>query len=356
MSCSNCFDNCNNGITLDICTRYTGADNSTLNIAYGDSLYSVLNNLISAYSTINSPSSILLSTTGACSFFNTLLASASSTLQNIVTALIAGECSINTTLTTLYNEVNTPFSFNTNCLSLSVSDQDTLQTQRDKILQATIDKVCALSTTVSTISANYVSNTNLCTQVSACITASSSVQEYTKMPKYVALPYHGPTSVFDANGKGLSASGYDKVYMCLGQTVNGFTLPDYRGRSAVGVNSGIPTSGIDSVVNPALLPNAGYIITNKGKLGEFTHTSTLAETPAHTHSVTDPGHRHSYSLGIDTTSGNNNNQFAKLDSTSQTRYTAYSTTGITIANAGGNQAHNNVAPSVGCIYIMYIPS
>lgn len=347
MSCTNCFNNCNKGITLDTCVMYTGADNSTLSITNGSTLYSVLNSLIAAYSTTTSASSISVSLGTSCSYLNNFLSPYPYTLQYVIPAIASAICEMDSRIEDLDDVVNAPYSFDTSCLSIT-----SIPPSKDQILQATIDKVCELAATVSTINSTYVQVGDVCDLVTQCIEAPVTRQEYLTMPKYVALPYHGPTSVFDANGNGLFASGYSNVYMCIGQTINGFTLPDYRGRVAVGQNSGIPTAGMDSVVNPALPGNAAYIIANKNKYGEFTHTSTLAETPAHTHSVTDPGHSHSMG-GYFADKGDDNN-YRLLTEGGSTR-TLSSTTGISIASAGSGQPHNNLQPSIGAIYIMYVP-
>lgn len=339
MSCTNCFDNCLKGITLDTCVRYTGAGDETLGINTGDSLYSVLNTLITSINDITSPTY-----SSACAFLTSLIGSSSNISQEaMINGLQAAVCALKTSVDDL---APGSYSFDTSCLTVGASPT------RDDILQAAIAKICAMNTTLTTVSSDYVKASQLCTLVNQCIAGSASTQEYTKMPKYVALPYHGPTTVFDANGTGLSTAGYDKVYMCLGQTVNGFTLPDYRGRSPMGANSGVPTSGMDSTVNPALTPNAGYALTNKQKLGSFNHTLTTSQIPSHTHTVTDPGHDHSMG-GAFTDKGDDNNY--SLLSNGGNQKTLKSTTGITIASTGGGQAHNTVHPVVGAVMIMYVP-
>ena len=342
MSCTNCYDNCLKGITLDTCVRYTGAGDETLGINTGDSLYSVLNTLISSLANDANPTY-----TAACTFLSDILGSTGAvTQQQMIEGLQEAVCCLKTDVAALQEDVDAPVSFDTECLD--VATDATLA----QILQAAFSKICSLNTTVTTISSDYVKASQLCTLVNQCIAGSASTQEYTKMPKYVAMPYHGPTTVFDANGNGLSTAGYSKVYMCLGQTVNGFTLPDYRGRSPMGANSGVPTSGMDSTVNPALTPNAGYALTNKQKLGSFNHTLTTSQIPSHTHTVTDPGHDHSMG-GAFLDKGDDNNYSLLTEGGNQK--TLKSTTGITIASTGGGQAHNTVHPVVGGVFIMYVP-
>jgi len=141
--------------------------------------------------------------------------------------------------------------------------------------------------------------------------------------------------------------------MCLGQTVNGFTLPDYRGRSPIGVNTGIPLSGIDSSVNPALPANAGYAVSNKQKIGKYNHTLTITEEAPHTHTVTDPGHKHTTSAWPNKANVGGGGGTATRNNIAEDTSLAY--TGITIGSSGGGQPHNNTHPSVGAIMMMYCP-
>jgi len=343
MPCTNCFDNCLGNITLDTCVRYTGSDNTYLGISSGDSLYYVLITLMGAIVSANSVANPTY--TAACTFLSNIVGSTGLvSQQDMITGLMQAVCTLNTTVTSI---TPTPASFNTSCLTVASNPT------RDQVLQATITKLCSLSTSLTTIITDYVKASQLCTLVNQCIANNvSSAQEYTKMNKYVALPYHGPTSVFDSNGAGLSAMGYDKVYMCLGQTINGFTLPDYRGRSPMGANSGVPTTGIDNAVNPALIANAGYGITNKQKIGAYTDTLTINQLAAHSHSPIDPGHSHF--LGGHFAATGDDNNFTLLAQGGSDK-TLTSTTGISIASTGAGQAHNTTHPSVGAIFIMYVP-
>ncbi len=92
----------------------------------------------------------------------------------------------------------------------------------------------------------------------------------------------------------------------------------------------------------------GYAVGLTG--GEAAHVLTVAEMPTHTHGVTDPGHRHGYRNGGGTTSSGyaaNSN-----DGTHPTQYTDNATTGITVNNAGGGNAHNNLPPYYALAFIM----
>lgn len=84
--------------------------------------------------------------------------------------------------------------------------------------------------------------------------------------------------------------------------------------------------------------------------GAKTHTLTTAEIPAHSHGVTDPGHRHQILRERSATTGSQNTQIARTADTTSTIdtavYTENSVTGISIQNAGGGGAHNNMPPYI----------
>lgn len=80
--------------------------------------------------------------------------------------------------------------------------------------------------------------------------------------------------------------------------------------------------------------------------GEKEHTLTTPEIPAHTHTVTDPGHAHAMQRFPTATGGSTG--FTVDTSMSGTQAAANNTapaqTGISLANAGGDGAHNNMPP------------
>lgn len=352
MACTNCFDNCPGTPVSDKCVKYTGDAIPLLGITTGDTLFSVEGAIITKLLDVLDGVEIdLSSTTIDCDFLISILAAKDKTLANLIQMLVTASCTLRDLITEIDDQINANYSFNTSCLTLGTSPS------RDDILQATITKLCSLNTEVGTIKGDYVKTSQLCTLVKACIaesnTSTGAVQENSKMSKYIAYPYHGPLSVFDSNGTGLSSSGYEKVYLCIGQTINGFTLPDYRGRSPMGANSGVPTTNIDNTVNPALLPNASYGLTNKQKKGTYIDTLTSNQMPSHSHTVTDPGHDHSMGAFFSQVGDDNNNTLLRQGGSQKT---LKSTTGITIASTGGNQAHNSLHPVVGSYFIMYVPS
>lgn len=347
-NCTDCLKNCGDSLTTDKCVLYTGPDVELLGICNGDSLYEWEAIVIEKLLGIVDGTSITLSdVTLDCALVTTLLDGGEKTVANLIQVLLTAACDTKEELDALYAQVNASFSISGACLTLPSSPT------RDQVLQALATKLCSVSTSVDTISADYVKASELCSLVESCISGGASGQEYLKMPKYMALPYHGPLSVFDAAGKGISASGYDKVYLCVGQTVGTFTLPDYRGRSPIGANTSTPGGALDSAVDPSLSANAGYSIVPGTKQGAYTHTLSVAENAAHTHAVTDPGHTHNYVRPSSSSHPSGNNTTAIRDSI--TDATTSSVTGITLASAGGSQPHNNVQPSIGCSFVMYVP-
>jgi microcystin-dependent protein len=348
-NCVDCLKNCGSSLTSDKCVTYTGVDVPILGICNGDSLYEIEAVLIDRLTSVTDGTGITLSDlTYDCILITTLLDGGEPTVYNLVQALITAECQTNTQLVALAAQVNAPFSISGGCLTLP-SPTPT----RDQVLQAVITQLCSITTTVNTIASDYVKASQLCSLVTACISGTTS-QESAKLPKYVAVPYHGPLSVFDANGAGLSSAGYDRVYMCIGQTIGTFTLPDYRGRSPIGANTNVPGGVLDSAVDPALAQNAGYSITPGTKKGEYAHTLSVAENAAHTHSITDPGHTHNY-VKDDIASHPSGNS-AQNPRTQVSATTTASVTGITVNSSGGSQPHNTTHPSIGTTFIMFVPA
>lgn len=344
--CIDCFDNCTQGIQTDKCVKYTGPDVPLLGICNGDSLYQVEAIIIESLSGVLDGSDITLSdVTLDCQFLITFFNGKEQTLSNLIQALLDRVCYQDENITAINEIIFAPISIDASCLSLGTSPT------RDEVLQAVATKVCEVSTQITTISDDYVKESELCDKVNACITASS--QYNSRMVPYIAYPYHGPLSNFDAGGIGLSANGFEKIYLCNGQSVGTFLTPDYRGRSPIGLNLNVPGGALDSSVDPSLAANSGYAISLGQKKGAFTDTLTVSQIPSHTHSVNDPGHSHLYQRGqMQSHPGGNNVNRPQLF---ETVSTSASTTGITLGSTGSSQSHNTTHPVMGCNFIMYIP-
>lgn len=350
MACQDCYSNCGGNVLTDKCVKYTGPDIDFLGIEKGDNLSLVEAALIEKLEMALNGTGVTFEDLSLCSDITTALDGEDETLANIVQAMSDVICTLKTDVEELQDGVDPPLSISAPCLTLQSNPT------RDQVLQAIATKLCTLNTTVTNISTDYVTTSEVCALVQECIGEDEDAsQEYNRMPKFVALPYHGPLSVFDSQGKGLASAGYDKIYICNGQVVGTFTTPDYRGRSPLGVNQNLPGGTLDANVDPSLPANVSYNFVQGTKKGSYTHTLSVAEEPAHTHSVADPGHKHNEigpgqvgdhpggSAGFDRPNG------------TQTNQTSTATTGITLGSSGGGQAHNNTHPVIGAVFVMYIP-
>jgi microcystin-dependent protein len=349
MACTDCFNNCGNTRTTDRCVEYTGADIPLLGICKGDSLFEVEVIILEKLQAVADGTGVdLSSVTIGCSFLTDILDGEDQTLANLVQMLSTATCSLHTMVAAIQTELAVPISVDAACLTLPTSPT------RDQILVATVTKLCSVATDVAAIKADYVKSTELCAAVAACL-SSTTTQEYTKMPKYVALPYMGSLSVFDSTGKGLAAFGYDKVYICNGN--NG--TQDLRGRTLVGANTNVVGPALDAAVDPSVVLNAGYSFAQNTKRGAYTDILTVTTMPAHGHSVTDGGHTHPFQeTHANSYTGAPTSSVAGSGATSPSVYTyatQSATTGLIINSTGSGQPHNNTQPSFGVVYIAYFP-
>lgn len=125
---------------------------------------------------------------------------------------------------------------------------------------------------------------------------------------------------------------------------NNFRVPDLRGLTLAGLDQmpgGIRANRMTRSV----------AITIAAKTGEETHIVTINEMPNHGHTLTDPGHAHAV---------RSNDEGGYSQILTRTAYTdagynvatSFAVTNITIANAGGGAAHENVQPTVFVPYIV----
>lgn len=191
--------------------------------------------------------------------------------------------------------------------------------------------------------------------------AASDLATVGQLGNAIAVPLGGvidywgsspPTGFLLPVGQAISRTTYAALFAIIGTSAGAgdgattFNLPDYRGRTSAamdnmgGTNANRLTSG-GSGVDGTVLGSAG---------GEQAHMLTTGEMPSHGHGVTDPGHFHT---------GENGTGFISQGSGSPTGVattgnTGTATTGITIQNAGGGGAHNNVQPTIVCLKIMRV--
>lgn len=145
------------------------------------------------------------------------------------------------------------------------------------------------------------------------------------------------------DGSEVSRSTYSDLFTVLGVTFgagNGtttFNLPDLKGRAPMGVGTG------SSLTARAM----------GDKTGTETHALITSEMPSHTHSVTDPGHTHTSSfIAAATVVGPHITRSSGAATTERTINTSTDTTGVTIADTGGDDAHENMAPYLVCPFII----
>jgi microcystin-dependent protein len=149
------------------------------------------------------------------------------------------------------------------------------------------------------------------------------------------------------DGRTLNIADYYFLYQVLKSSFGGnattFNLPNPAGRvlGVIGTGAGLTARAAGTAV------------------GEETHVLTIPEMPTHNHTITDPGHTHT---GTTDPAGFGTNSLSVVDSTfavhtstdvadnnsnhTHTFTTNSSTTGITINNTGGSQAHNNMQPTL----------
>jgi len=148
--------------------------------------------------------------------------------------------------------------------------------------------------------------------------------------------------------------------LCDGNSLNGVTTPDLRGRFILGYNNGVENGVNGSSINGGNTNlDTGARVGEElsgvvGKIGgEVLHSLTVNEMPSHNHGVTDPGHVHS--VYQNTNNQNTDNAFATqtaADDLDILANTGTNTTGITINNTGGSLPHNNLPPFYVLAYIM----
>lgn len=377
MSCSNCYNGCVE-ITSDKCVRYTGIDVPVLGIQTGDSLSYVEQALIEFLTSTLDGTGIKLTIDAEiiCTLVSQYIPDCEDlTALNLFEALIKAACDLQTQVNAVVADIAViEADYTISCLDGVAAGDGT-----HAIVQAIITKLCEIDVDLTALAAdvdtNYVKLADLDTLIQAYLDSISPVTQYNaRMVPYVAMPYHGSLANFDGSGAGLSANGFDKIYLCNGS--NG--TPDYRGRSPIGAIQGVPGGAMNPAVDPAFPGNTNYAVNTIN--GANTVTLTALQMPSHTHlaAVTDPGHFH-YEFTTDinagttdivtvdkavarakTTGTNLEYEMAAASSTiieATLGKSSEESTGIavSISSAGNSNSHNNVHPVIGAYFIMYIP-
>jgi len=349
MACKDCLLNCPD-IVSDQCVQYTGPEIPLLGICPGDPLSNFEATIAAEVIGILDGTGIEpTSVTISCTFLQDIIGVASPTLSNILQMLVTASCTLKELIDVINAQISSNPVFNTACLTGLPANPT-----RDDILQAAVTLLCSINTTVAAIPTTYVKNSDLTTLVTQVVNninggGGTVVQVNQRLIPFTAVAYFGPLSNFDGAGIGIATLGFEKIYICNG--ANG--TPDLRGRVVVGAIRSVPGGGaLDAAVDPAN-GNPNWAVNDRA--GTSSETLSIAQMPTHTHGVTDPGHKHQsrYRQNMAPQSGSSTQCWANLNDQFVDTTTTF--TGITLQTTGGSQPHNNIQPSYGAYYIMYIP-
>lgn len=162
------------------------------------------------------------------------------------------------------------------------------------------------------------------------------------------------------DGRSLSRTSFPHLFDVLGtnfgsENVNTFKIPDFRGRvlGTIGSGTSLTTRALGASVG------AETHTLSVDQIPAHSHTGITDSSGTHAHSITDPGHTHSYVNN--TNDQSTDSAFATesaADNSDLGATTGSSTTGITINsagahthtftsnNTGGSQSHNNMQPTL----------
>jgi microcystin-dependent protein len=373
MSCSNCHNGCAE-ITSDKCIKYTGVNVPALGINNGDSLFEVEQALINFLVPVLSGEGIVLSIDSGiiCSVISQYISSGEElTLPNVIDALIRAVCNIDQQLSNVEDDITElNAAYTLSCVTGTTPTSGT-----HAVLQATINKLCAVDTALLAlalnVSTNYVKLADLNSLIAAFISGvPGSTKYYTRMVPNTVVEYYGTLSGrFDVSGAGIG--DWEKIYLCNGN--NG--TPDKRGRVGVGVTTGMGGGAFSPAVDPAIAGNPSYTLL--GAVGANTIVLTPSQIPAHTHSATNTigvtNHTHFAAISgtaepltaitplaqLANYSSDNSYSLAGAPGQANLGVTSPNKSDVSvntvIGSTGGGLGHSNFQPGLGCYYIMYIP-
>lgn len=145
------------------------------------------------------------------------------------------------------------------------------------------------------------------------------------------------------DGQAYSRTTYAELFAMIGTDYGAgdgtttFNIPDLRDLSPMGAGGSV-------VVNPGTVQ------------GALTVALTTAQLPAHNHGITDPGHTHRVPKPTATVDAAVNvaTNLARTDNTATPHIiTNSNTTGITVLNTGGGNAHDNLHPVMGLTFLIF---
>ncbi len=160
-----------------------------------------------------------------------------------------------------------------------------------------------------------------------------------------------PILWFECNGAAISRTTYSALFSVIGTTYGvgdgstTFNLPDFRGRSPLGVGQGSTAEGGGPGTNRALA--------DKG--GAESHTLTAAESPAHTHRTFSSANRNSNALSGDewVTKDGVSDGFGDNENYIMGGSASVSPTLAPTDSFGGGAAHNNMHPFLNIKFIIF---
>lgn len=358
-NCSNCYNGCTE-ITSDKCVKYTGVDVPVLGIKNGDSLSYVEQSIIGFLSSTLDGTGIIpvINPSDVCSTVNKHLPDCDPiSLNNWLTALLKALCNLEGTIDGRPSP-NPTTPYDVDCLTVT-DDTNTID-----VLQSVIYKVCSvadqLTNFISYVDATYVKISDINIYIENYINGNPVQQLINqRMVPYSIVAAAGGDFLnnFDASGAGIG--DWDRIFLCNGE--NG--TPDLRGRVIVGTNDGSMLGGqMDTAVAPSTT-NPTYTIGSTH--GNNSIVLSTGQLPAHSHSITDPGHDHTFPARNGTVVGDyvqnagggkpNDDTYQIQLTESPNNDTSSSDTNISINDTGGGEGHQNYQPGRGVYYIIYIP-
>ena len=351
------------------CTYYEGPTIPLFGICTGDPITFTTKAITDKILALIAEDELELSsiTLDNCNIMKQKLGAKDKTYANLIQILIDYQCTLTQLIESLQNQIddspsNAPYAFNLLCITPVGTPVNT-----DAIVQGIINKVCALETTVNNLGTNVeiVVNDAVGNYLGSAFTATGNrgftktgsasttkINFYAFVPPFCPIPYVGPASNFDSNGKGVVGSPYENWVLLDGQ---GGRL-DARGRTLVAAVKGLlSTNALDPAVDPTqpFNPSTNYGLGDK--FGENYHKPTLNEMYPHSHPVTDPGHFHAQQGEILYKGVAEGGIGGSEDWQFQNQNTSTNTTGITIGTQGGGDIFNVRQPSLTVTgYIMLV--